>query len=123
MEAAAQPVLARFSAGLAALPKHARLREAIIAAVQAGELLAGMKMTGERELSVSLGLSLGTPAAVIARLNEEINRVMQASDMRAGFADRGVDGGGGTPAQFASFLEVEQMKWARAVKASGATVD
>jgi DNA-binding GntR family transcriptional regulator len=71
MEAATQPVLARFRAGLAALPKHARLREAIIAAVQAGELPVGMKMTGERELSASLGLSLGTTQKALGRLVDD----------------------------------------------------
>ena len=50
------------------LPKHARLREAIIEAVQAGELPAGMKMTGERELSQSLGVSLGTTQKALGRL-------------------------------------------------------
>src|SRR6185437_16186210 len=71
MQAATQPVLARFSAGLAALPKHARLREAIVGAVQAGELPAGTKMAGERELSAALGLSLGTTQKALGRLVDE----------------------------------------------------
>lgn len=71
MPAATQPVLSRFSAGLAALPKHARLREAIIGAVQAGELPAGTKMAGERELSQSLGVSLGTTQKALGRLVDE----------------------------------------------------
>ena len=65
----------------------------------------------------------GTPAPVIERLNTEINRAMQAPDMRSNFAERGVAIRAGTPAQFASFLEAERTKWARAVKDSGATVD
>jgi GntR family transcriptional regulator len=71
MQATTGPVLARFRVGLAALPKHARLREAIIGAVQAGELPAGMKMVGERELSESLGLSLGTTQKALGRLVDE----------------------------------------------------
>ncbi|MEO5882672.1 MAG: GntR family transcriptional regulator [Caldimonas sp.] len=65
------PVLARFSAGLSGLPKHARLRQAIIDAVQAGELPAGMKMVGERELSQSLGVSLGTTQKALGRLVDD----------------------------------------------------
>ena len=61
-------MLARFRNGSVALPKHARLREAVIAAVQAGELVAGDKMSGERELSESLGVSLGTTQKALARL-------------------------------------------------------
>lgn len=71
MQSATEPVLARYRSGLAALPKHARLREAIVAAVQAGELPAGTKFTGERELSASLGLSLGTTQKALGRLVDE----------------------------------------------------
>ncbi len=53
------------------MPKHARLRQAIIGAVQAGELPVGCKVTGERELSGALGLSLGTTQKALGRLMEE----------------------------------------------------
>lgn len=71
MQATTRPVLARFRVGPAGLPKHARLREAIIEAVHAGELPTGMKMAGERELSESLGVSLGTTQKALGRLVEE----------------------------------------------------
>ncbi len=64
-----------------------------------------------------------TPAPMIAQLNAEFNRAMQAPDIRASFAERGVDIGGGTPDQFGAFLDAERAKWSRAVRASGATVD
>ncbi len=65
------PVLDRFRVGLTALPKHAPLREATLDAVQAGELLAKAKMGGERELSESLGVSLGTTQKALGRLVDE----------------------------------------------------
>lgn len=65
----------------------------------------------------------GTPAPIVARLNAEINRVLQAPDVRESLAKNGVEAGGGTPAQFASFLESERAKWSRTVKDSGAKVD
>ncbi len=71
MLATTRPVLDRFRLGLAALPKHARLREAIVGAVQAGELAAGAKMAGERELSEWLGLSLGTTQKALGKLVDE----------------------------------------------------
>ena len=55
----------------AGVPKHLRLREAIIAAVEAGELPLGQKMAGERELSQQLGLSLGTTQKALGRLMDE----------------------------------------------------
>jgi DNA-binding GntR family transcriptional regulator len=53
------------------MPKHARLRRAIIDAVQAGELPAGTKVMGERELSAALGLSLGTTQKALGGLMHE----------------------------------------------------
>lgn len=65
----------------------------------------------------------GTLAALTERLNAEINRALDTADTRASLAERGVDIRLGTPAQFDRFLVAERSKWARAVKASGATVD
>lgn len=68
---AQDPVIVHFHAASADLPKHARLRAAIVAAVQAGELPVGTKMAGERELSERLGLSLGTTQKALGRLVDE----------------------------------------------------
>jgi tripartite-type tricarboxylate transporter receptor subunit TctC len=65
----------------------------------------------------------GTPDAIVSRLNVEIDRAIDAPDMRKSFAERGVDVRVGTPQQFATFLVAERTKWERAVKESGATVD
>lgn len=70
-DAVAAPILLRFQAAEASLPKHARLRHAIIEAVEAGELPFGSKVTGERELSQVLGLSLGTTQKALGRLMDE----------------------------------------------------
>lgn len=71
MTAATSPVIVRFHALDTGLPKHARLRAAIVDAVKAGELPVGTKMAGERELSQSLGLSLGTMQKALGRLVDE----------------------------------------------------
>jgi tripartite-type tricarboxylate transporter receptor subunit TctC len=65
----------------------------------------------------------GTPGDVIAQLSAAINRALQAADVRAALVDNGVELRGGTPQQFAAFLDVERSKWARVVKTSGAKVD
>jgi tripartite-type tricarboxylate transporter receptor subunit TctC len=64
-----------------------------------------------------------TPKPIVTKLNAEINRALQSSDVRASLAERGVEANPGTPEQFGSFLATERIKWARAVKESGATVD
>jgi tripartite-type tricarboxylate transporter receptor subunit TctC len=64
----------------------------------------------------------GTPDAILARLNQEITKVLQLPEVR----DRMVDGGGDIktgPAAFAELLRADIPKWARIVKASGAKVD
>lgn len=68
---APSPILVRYHAGAADRPKHARLREAIIGAVESGELPLGAKLIAERELSASLGLSLGTTQKALGRLSDE----------------------------------------------------
>ena len=68
---AQDPVIVRFHSASADLPKHARLRAAIVAAVKAGELPVGTKMAGERELSERLGVSLGTTQKALGRLVDE----------------------------------------------------
>jgi GntR family transcriptional regulator len=71
MPAAPSPIVVRFHGGASNLPKHARLRQAIVEAVEAGELPIGTKVTGERELSEALGLSLGTTQKALNRLMDE----------------------------------------------------
>lgn len=68
MNTATSALVARFYCAPAALPKHARLREAVVRAVEAGELAAGTKLAGERELGKALGLSLGTTQKALSQL-------------------------------------------------------
>lgn len=68
---AASPILARYQLAADKLPKHLRLRQALIDAVLAGELPPGAKVMGERELSELLGLSLGTTQKALGRLMTE----------------------------------------------------
>jgi tripartite-type tricarboxylate transporter receptor subunit TctC len=63
-----------------------------------------------------------TPAPIIARLNTEITRILDLSDMRERLAT------GGTPVQtgpkaFAALLKSDTEKWARIVKESGLKVE
>jgi GntR family transcriptional regulator len=71
MTESASAVVARFHAQGTDAPKHARLRAAIVEAVEAGDLPAGTKMTGERELSRLLGVSLGTTQKALGRLVDD----------------------------------------------------
>ena len=65
----------------------------------------------------------GTPADVVAKLNEEFNRVMTLADVREKLATIGLDLVGGPPEQLAAYTKAERAKWAKVVKASGAKAD
>ena len=65
----------------------------------------------------------GTPAAVIARLNREINAALADPAMRAKFADLGGVPIAGTPEQFWAIHKMETEKWAKIVQSSGAKAE
>lgn len=77
------------------------------------------------EASAWFGMSVpkGTPAAVIAKLNREMNAGLNDPKMRARLAELGGDPLIGTPAEFWKIHAMETEKWAKAVKVSGAKVE
>ena len=66
----------------------------------------------------SLAAPAGTPAAAIQRLNAEVNRVVQASDVRERFAAQGAEPLTGNVEQSTAYLRSEVAKWAKVVKAA-----
>ncbi len=65
----------------------------------------------------------GTPPAVVAQLNAEINKAMEAPDVAAKFAEQGLTSRRNTAAEFTAYLRAELPKWAKAVKDSGAKAE
>lgn len=65
----------------------------------------------------------GTPSAVLNTLGTALKSVLDDADVRARFATQGFAAEWTSPPATARFLEHEIDKWARVVKASGATVD
>ncbi|MBE7368657.1 Bug family tripartite tricarboxylate transporter substrate binding protein [Ramlibacter pallidus] len=65
----------------------------------------------------------GTPPAVVARLNREINAALADPAMKAKLADLGGVPIGGTPEQFWALHRAETEKWEKIVKFSGAKVE
>ena len=77
------------------------------------------------EASAWFGMAVpkGTPPAVIARLNREINAALADATMRAKLADLGGVPIGGTPEQCWAIHKMETEKWAKIVQFSGAKVE
>jgi tripartite-type tricarboxylate transporter receptor subunit TctC len=65
----------------------------------------------------------GTPAAIVARINTEVNKWLQSPDAREQLLGQGAEAAGGSPEQFANHIRAESEKWAKVVKVSGAKVD
>jgi tripartite-type tricarboxylate transporter receptor subunit TctC len=64
-----------------------------------------------------------TPAAIVERLNGEIQKIVSLPDVKATWAAQGAVPMRMSPAEFGKFLEQDIDKWAKVVKFSGATVD
>jgi tripartite-type tricarboxylate transporter receptor subunit TctC len=65
----------------------------------------------------------GTPPEVVNRLQQETAKALASPAIKERLLAQGAIPGGGTPAEFGSFIAAETRKWAAVVKASGATVD
>lgn len=77
------------------------------------------------ESGIWLGLMApaSTPRPVLERLNAEVNKVINAPDVKEAWARQGAMPMGMSIDQFDKFLRAEIVKWAKVVKVSGAKVD
>ncbi len=64
-----------------------------------------------------------TPPEVIARLNQELVRILATQDVKDRFAAQAAEPVGSTPEQFRAYIRSEIDKWAQVVRASGAKID
>ena len=64
-----------------------------------------------------------TPAAIIERLNRDINAALRERDLRDRLQGLGVEVAGGSPQEFAAYIAREIPKWTKVVKDSGARVE
>ncbi|MBI4192012.1 MAG: tripartite tricarboxylate transporter substrate binding protein [Betaproteobacteria bacterium] len=65
----------------------------------------------------------GTPREVMARLFQEVSRILKLPDVRDRMVASGSDPVGSRPEEFAAYIKVETIKWAKVIKQSGARVD
>ena len=62
----------------------------------------------------------GTPAEIVAKLNVEFTRILNAQDIQDRLAAQGTEVRADTPASFGAFIRNETARWAKVVKESGA---
>jgi tripartite-type tricarboxylate transporter receptor subunit TctC len=69
---------------------------------------------------VGIGAPRNTPAAIVEKLNKEINAALADPQMKARLADLGASVLPGSPADFGRLIADDTEKWAKVVKLSGA---
>ena len=77
------------------------------------------------EASTWVGLTApkNTPAAIIERLNNQVNAALADPAMKARFAELGATVVPGSPAEFGKFIAEDTEKWAKVVKFVGIKAD
>ena len=65
----------------------------------------------------------GTPAAVIAKISADAQKVIASDEVQQALRKRGLDPATNTPAEFAAFVRSDLAKWARIVKDAGVKPD
>ena len=58
----------------------------------------------------------GTPPAIVQRLSDAINQMLQTADMRERLSAIAFDPVGGTPRQFGDYVKTEIVKWGKVVR-------
>jgi tripartite-type tricarboxylate transporter receptor subunit TctC len=84
-----------------------------------GDFVAGYEASSWQ----GVGAPRNTPAAIIDKLNREINAVIADPRMKARLADLGGTLLSGSPAEFGKLIADETEKWAKVIKAANIKVD
>ena len=72
---------------------------------------------------ISCTVPTGTPKEIVARLNDEIGKVVRSPDIQKQWLDRGYLSMDGSPEQYSVFVKQEIDKWGGVIRALGLTLD
>ena len=76
-----------------------------------------------QQAQVGLQIRAIPPRPILEKLNAEVNKLLNSSEVRENWAKQGTTTMGMSVDEFGTFLREEIVKWAKVVKASGAKVD
>jgi tripartite-type tricarboxylate transporter receptor subunit TctC len=65
----------------------------------------------------------GTPAPIVARLNEAVVKVVAEPEVNHSLLGQGADPWTTTPQEFGDYIRAEKARWAEVVRTAGASVD
>jgi tripartite-type tricarboxylate transporter receptor subunit TctC len=84
-----------------------------------GEFLQGFQAS----LWFGVGAPKNTPAAIIDKLNGEINQALADPKLKARLAELGATPFASSPAAFAKFVADDTAKWAKVIKAANIKIE
>ncbi len=106
--------------------KSERLRALAVTTAERSPILPNVPTVGESGLAgyevtqwSGMLAPAGTPPAIIARMNAEIDKILHKPLTRERLAADGAQPGGGSPEKFAAFIKADIEKWTKVVKAAG----
>ncbi len=89
--------------------------------------LPTMKESGGPDIQMLLWNGIlapaGTPAPIVKKLSDEINRIVKTSDLAQVMATQGTSPVSNTPEEFAAFIKSEQAKFKKLVQETGIKLD
>ncbi len=110
--------------------KAGRLHAIAVTSAKRSPLLPEVPTVGESGYAdfddytwIGFFLPVGVPIAIVDRFNADINKAMEAPEVRERFGQAGLEIVRYSSAEFAAFLKAEVPKWAAVVKSSGAKVE
>src|SRR5687767_5764325 len=59
------------------------------------------------------------PAPIVAKLNADVGRLLNAREVQVQLEQQGAEAGGGTPQAFRAFAEAELARWSKVIRAAG----
>ena len=119
------PILFSNMGTIAGHVRSGQLRALAVAGAHRVDALPGVPTVAESgfpgfDVSTWLGVLVpaGTPAPIVARLNEELVRIVKSPDVREQLANLGMEPIGNSPADFAAELEADGERWAKVIRES-----
>ncbi len=109
--------------------KAGRLRALAITSARRSAILPGVAAMSETypgfvsEAWVGLLAPAKTPPEIVARLNAEVAKILDLPDMKARFADQGLETAGGTPAQLDQWIRAELERWGKVIREQKITLE
>ncbi len=109
--------------------KAGRLRALAITSARRSPVAPGVPAMSETypgfvsEAWVGLLAPAKTPPGIVARLNAEVVKILDLPDMKARFADQGLETAGGTPAQLDQWIRAELERWGKVIREQKITLE